>query len=424
VDVLTKGMDKCNEFNNSKYQSMVNNAILTAEQSKDNDGDPWSVNFSSNSVDVEWVDLFEQLGLSEYDFAHEQLDIEACIVRWKKLIEDKAVDAKEFITSQKTHLLKYDTEETDISKEKKQEIETEIQELDAISGLIDDDIQDYITMTESATDIDDLIEIWPPILLPMPYRKELVRVPTDLATNDLVNDVENESIPPVEMIEQVDPESLLLPSSAEDGYTRYKHNIKSIPIGPKLAGNSKTVSLQYRIPTGAEIKDGVVWSIGGPDVFKAVRISIDQDQPTFEFFRGKDGEWVSIINSKIVLTPGKWYTITTTYDKTMGVNCDADQCRFYVNGDDEHHVRLPGYGDKGFDKHTAPIVETDEFTLAGYPNNKGYNTGNIGDYRHVRIYQGKVAQPSELDPASDHIPAGATEILLYSENGSLEDRSI
>ena len=164
VDVLTQGMNKCDEFNNDKYQSIVNSAILVAEQSKDNDDDPWSVNFSSNSVDVEWVDLFEQLNLSEYDLAHGQLDIDRCITQWKKLIGDKAVDAKEFITSQKSHLLEYDDESATITKEKEQEIETEIQELDAISSLIDDDIQDFITMTESANTLDELIEIWPPIL--------------------------------------------------------------------------------------------------------------------------------------------------------------------------------------------------------------------------------------------------------------------
>lgn len=183
VDVINKGMDECDEFNNIKYQSIVNNAILVAERSKDIDDDPWEVNFSSNSADVNWVDLFEQLGLSEYDLAHDKLDIDVCITQWKKLIEDKAVDAKEFITSQKSQLSVSDDTDTVISKEKEQEIETEIQELDAISSLIDDDIQNYITMTESATNLDDLIEIWPPILLPMPYRKELVRVPTDAMTN-------------------------------------------------------------------------------------------------------------------------------------------------------------------------------------------------------------------------------------------------
>jgi hypothetical protein len=190
VDVINKGMSECSDFNNSKYQSIVNNAILVADRSRDSDDDPWSVNFSSNSVDVEWVDLFEQLSLSEYDLAHGQLDIDDCIMQWKMLIEEKAVTAKEFITSQKKQLLKRD-DSTTISKEEEQEIETEIQELDAISGLIDDDIRDYINMTESATNLDDLIEIWPPILLPMPYRKELVRVPIDPTAGDPVEDVDD-----------------------------------------------------------------------------------------------------------------------------------------------------------------------------------------------------------------------------------------
>lgn len=180
--VITQGFSACEQFDHARYKNLVRQALDRAEELADEDADPWSVNFASCSEEVEWVDLFEQLGLSERDLAHGNLDIEKCADRWKILIQEKATQAKEFLVEQKQTLLQENSETT--KQELIDENNIEIEELDAISDLIDQEIVAYIDQTDNCETVNELVDVWPPILLPMPFKRDLINM-TPLSAYDV-----------------------------------------------------------------------------------------------------------------------------------------------------------------------------------------------------------------------------------------------
>lgn len=184
-DAVQHGLDDLEGFNKEKYLTDVKNYIDNIEI--DNDKDAWSVNFNTFSFIIDWVTMFEELEFSEQALAEKRLDIKKCGDRWKLLIQQKAEEAVAFLGEQKSVLLaeNKDTDKQELIEENDQEIA----ELDAISELILDEISDYQTEAGECESVQQLAEVWPPILMPMPFKRELVKV-SALSAHDVSDPVD------------------------------------------------------------------------------------------------------------------------------------------------------------------------------------------------------------------------------------------
>ena len=98
------------------------------------------------------------------------------------MIQEKATQAKEFLVEQKQTLLQENSETT--KQELIDENNIEIEELDAISDLIDQEIVAYIDQTDNCETVNELVDVWPPILLPMPFKRDLINM-TPLSAYDV-----------------------------------------------------------------------------------------------------------------------------------------------------------------------------------------------------------------------------------------------
>lgn len=184
-DAIEAGTENLEHFDHDKYIADVKQYVESIEI--DEDIDPWSVNFNTYSFTIDWIALFEELDFSEAQLAEKKLDMKVCGDRWKLLIQQKAEDATKFLQEQKQTLL---TENQNTTKQELvDENNEEIAELDAISELILSEIGDYQTATEGCEYIQQLVEVWPPILMPMPYKRELVKV-SALSAHDVRDPVD------------------------------------------------------------------------------------------------------------------------------------------------------------------------------------------------------------------------------------------
>lgn len=181
TECLTHGVSSiitCDHFDHAHYIERVRDYIY------DNDRqglDPWVANFQTElwadkNTRIMWQEMFEDLGLSLEDFGKNTMDREQFGVRWKLLIQRKATDAGEFLNKEKEITLSdISTAEDEIDQTG---LEEEIEELEVIKELIDAQVWEYHEMVDEAvsdvskTDIMSIMHIWPPILLPLPYRRE------------------------------------------------------------------------------------------------------------------------------------------------------------------------------------------------------------------------------------------------------------
>lgn len=215
--------------NKEMYDQKVKNFI--SEIKCKPQSNPWMVNFSVNLFGkIKWkeyfMSLYEELPI---DLSRNDVNMKTARASWQNLMRDKAADAGKFLNSEtvsltdelkvvkktitifkknpdninideqkQTFVLIHDGKEepsrdlailidppggglmdteplknglsVDTLSEVQELLEEQIEEIDVILQLINDQTQEYIDIVEDCDDVFTMKDIWPPILLPMPFK--------------------------------------------------------------------------------------------------------------------------------------------------------------------------------------------------------------------------------------------------------------
>jgi hypothetical protein len=205
-------------FDHEGYYAAVEKYI---DNMKDRTGDdPWLVNFHPllRPIWTNWKKMIEILYPgSAKDLLDDTIDMKRSSEYWNKLIIKHAEEAKEFLHETKASrkkevnwldaieaikgplvensienlpegedMLRSDLDDMEWDqfhkitrdelleklKNHREDLHEEIDEVDVIIKLIDEQVEEYMEMSNACDNLYDLRDVWPPILLPMPFRYE------------------------------------------------------------------------------------------------------------------------------------------------------------------------------------------------------------------------------------------------------------
>ena len=153
-----------NHFDKDTYEEDVKELIDEFELEED---EPWLGNFTPIPSIVKWKEVMEYLYEgSSNDLLNDQLDLKKVSVDWSELIDAKKTEALEFLETEKREL----QNEIKQEPENAEDYQEEIEEIEVIVDLINSQSAEYKSMLGTCDDIYDVIDNWPPILLPMPFK--------------------------------------------------------------------------------------------------------------------------------------------------------------------------------------------------------------------------------------------------------------
>lgn len=176
-------------------------------------------------------------------------------------------------------------------------------------------------------------------------------------------------------------------------------------------GWGNTFSFQYRLPDLDMKKSSYLFSIGNTASYRAIRIMNGE----FWYHLGDPGSWGYNLAAQPdaasnQVEPGRWYTLTVVYGGSI------NDSEFYIDGvpaDRPQTNGTPGSASQVTPSITSGYV--DIMGAIGSANAAG------GDIRNVRVYKGRATDGASIDPSSDALPAGTTELLLSSPSGNGHD---
>ena len=103
---------------------------------------------------------------SSADLLNDELDMKKVAADWSELIDVKKVEALEFLETEKRELLIEIKEEPDNAEDYQEEVE----EIEVIVNLINEQAKEYKQLATKCSNIYEIVDNWPPILLPMPFK--------------------------------------------------------------------------------------------------------------------------------------------------------------------------------------------------------------------------------------------------------------
>lgn len=191
----------------------------------------------------------------------------------------------------------------------------------------------------------------------------------------------------------------------------------NIPLGGN-SGDTATIAFDWKIPSGDLPLTPAIWAITGlngqNEYNTAVRLDPDNKIQFFVSLRGVRGAYLT---SNVSYSRDQWVRVVVTF---AGSGAASD---LYVNGVND--TTLTGQ----YTTYTyAYGSATGNFIAGPYDLSFGrYYPGaefGVGSLKNFKVYRGLASNPGDVDPSTDSLPAGTSEILIESRNGSGLDNNL